>query len=408
MSKKSQTYQPVLFPINPKDKKISELRSKLDSLKDRSKDYDSLNSQYKQLLVDFSLMNEAKQRLEYEIKQRESEYNRRISDLKSENETLKLGLNDKMTNSKKIFSENDIIEREIELKKEEIKNLNERLSNISFQYDKDRKKKNDLVEFAQNLHDDIIKQSNQICKLKEDNICLTKICQENEKYLRLRDNDIHELSNELTENDYDLQNLNNKVNINENNLNKMKNKYNSINEMNIELSNNINKMEKEFDELRNENNLMKNELINERALRIELGNNNEKLNNILIQRERILNQINHDNENIKLINAQYKNRKDTNKIQNEKLKNQVNILENQNLNLIKEIDNILDEDRRMKEIISRKTRITSLLQNNNDTLERSLNNLDKNNDNYSYEINQQSSPRFTYHCYDYDSEHKFI
>ena len=170
MSKKSQTYQPGASQLNPKNKIISELTSKLDSLKERSKDYDSLNSRYKQLLVDFSLMNEAKQRLEYEIKQRESEYNRRISDLKSENETLKLGLNDKVTNTKKIFSENDIILREVDLKKEEIKNLNEKLNSISFQYDKNCKNKNDLVELAQNLNDDIIEQKNQIWKLKEDNI----------------------------------------------------------------------------------------------------------------------------------------------------------------------------------------------------------------------------------------------
>ena len=103
---------------NQKDKKISELRSRLDSLLKNSKDYDSLNNRYKQLLNDFSVLNEAKLRLEYEIQQRESEYNRRISDLKAENETLKLGLNDKMTSSVKINTENDTIEREIALKNE--------------------------------------------------------------------------------------------------------------------------------------------------------------------------------------------------------------------------------------------------------------------------------------------------
>ena len=398
---KSQTYEIGSSENNQKDKKISELRSKLDLLKQHSKDYDSLNSQYKQLLNEFTLMKEANHRLEYEIRQRESEYNRRISDLKAENETLKLGLNDKMTNSKKIFSENDIIEKEIYLKNEEIKNLNKRLSDVSYQFDKDFKNKSGLVNLNQNLHNIIIEQNNKICKLKEDNINLTKICQENEKYLKYGEDDLHNLSNELNENSYDMQNLSNKVKLQEDSLNNLQNKLTSCNNKNLILSNNIKKMEKEFDEYRNDNDIMKNELINENALRIGLENDNEKLNNILMQKERYLAQINNENNNVRLINEQYKNRKDITEIQNDKLKKQIIILENQNNTLINEIDNILEEDRKMKEIIKRKTRITSLLQNNNDTLEKSINNLDKCNNNYGYDFNQKSSPRFTYHYYEY-------
>lgn len=398
---KSQTYEITSSENNQKDKKISELRDKLDKLKQQSKDYDSLNSQYKQLLNEFTLMKEANHRLEYEIRQRESEYNRRISDLKAENETLKLGLNDKMSNSKKINSENDIIEREIILKNEEIKNLNDRLSDISYQFDKDFKDKSDLVNLAQNLHNNIIEQNNKICKLKEDNINLTKICQENEKYLKFDENDIHDLSNELNENTYDMQNLSSKVKQQEECLNNLTNKLNSCNDKNITMRNNIKKMEKEFDEYRNDNDIMKNEIINENALRIELENDNEKLNNILIQKEQYLSKITDENNNIKLINSQYKNKKDIIEIQNDKLKKQVILLENQNNTLINEIDNILEEDRKIKEIIRRKTRITSLLQNNNDTLEKSIINLDKCNNNYDYDFEQRSSPRFTYHYYEY-------
>ena len=398
---KSQTYEIASSEKNQKDKKISELHDKLEKLKQQSKDYDSLNSQYKQLLNDFTIMKEANHRLEYEIRQRELEYNRRISDLKAENETLKLGLNDKMTNSRKINSENDMIEKEIILKNEEIKNLNNRLSDISYQFDKDFKDNNDLVNLAQNLHNNIIEQNNKICKLKEDNINLTKICQENEKYLKLGENDLHDLSNELNENTYDMQNLSSKVKQKEDCLNNIKNKLNSCNDMNITMRNNINKMEKEFDEYRNDNDIMKNEIINENALRIELENDNEKLNNILIQKEDYLTKINNENNNIKLINTQYKNKKDITQIQNDKLKKQVILLENQNNALVNEIDNILEEDRKIKEIMKRKTRITSLLQNNNDTLEKSIINLDKCNNNYDYDFEQRSSPRFTYHYYEY-------
>ena len=384
------------FVNKSKDQKISELRSKLDSLLQNSKDYDSLNNRYKQLLNDFSALNEAKLRLEYEIQQRESEYNRRIFDLKSENETLQLGLNTKVTTSKKLFNENDIIEREIGIKTEEVKNLNEKLKDVSYQYDINCQNGKNLVNLAQNLNNDLISQNEQILKLKEDNISLTKICQENEKKLKRDENDLQILSNQLEENNYDLGNLNKKVSLQENILNDLNNKLNTSKENNISMQIKIKSLEKEFDTLRDENDNLKNDIIDERTLRINTDNDNNNLKNILLEKEAQLNLINNENENIKLINSQNGNNKEKNKIMNNKLKNQVILLESQNENLIKEIDNILEEHKKMKEIIKRKSRITSLLKNNNDNLEQSINDLDSFLNSKAIYQNQQISPRFTY------------
>ena len=88
------------------------------------------------------------------------------------------------------------------------------------------------------------------------------------------------------------------------------------------------------------------------------------------------------------------------KIENDKLTNQIRILESQNQDIINEVDNILEEDRKMKEILTRKSRITSLLRDNNDTLERSINNLDtyisRSYNNYDYSKYMPNSTRFTY------------
>ena len=384
------------FVNKSKDQKISELRSKLDSLLQNSKDHDSLNNRYKQLLNDFSALNEAKLRLEYEIQQRESEYNRRIFDLKSENETLQLGLNTKITTSKKLFNENDIIEREIGIKTEEVKNLNEKLKDVSYQYDINCQNGKNLVNLAQNLNNDLISQNEQILKLKEDNISLTKICQENEKKLKRDENDLQILSNQLEENNYDLGNLNKKVSLQENILNDLNNKLNTSKENNISMQIKIKSLEKEFDTLRDENDNLKNDIIDERTLRINTDNDNNNLKNILLEKEAQLNLINNENENIKLINSQNGNNKEKNKIMNNKLKNQVILLESQNENLIKEIDNILEEHKKMKEIIKRKSRITSLLKSNNDNLEQSINDLDSFLNSKAIYQNQQISPRFTY------------
>ena len=386
-----------------KDEKISELLSKLESLKKVSKDYDSLNSQYKELLNNFDLMKEAKLRLEYEIHQRESEYNRRISDLKAENETMKSALNDKMTNSQKIFSENDTIEKEIELKNKEIENLRERLNVLLNQYDINTKNRNNLFDFTQNMQTNILTQKEQICKLKEDNVYLNKVVQENEKFLKLGENDIHNLSKQLNENNYDLQNLNKKLILHEKSLNNLQNQLNSNNNINFGLQNNIKDIQKELIKERNVNAELNNEIILERNLLNDIANENEKLKNILSRKEMQINQFNKENENLKLINAQYNKYKNVNKIRNDNLKNQVSKLEYQNNTLIKEIDNIMNEDRRMKEIINRKERINYLLIDNNNNLERSIYDLDKYNNYYGKDY--PNNTRYTYHYYDY--EHNF-
>ena len=386
---------------NSKDKKISQLQSKLYDLKQRVKDYDSLDQRYKQLLNDFSVLNEAKLRLEYEIRQRESEYNRRISDLKGQNETLQLGLNDKMTNSKKLFSENDILEREIGLKNGEINDLNSKLSDLSYQLDRTQESRNELSKLISNLNENNINQNEQICKLKQDNICLTQICQDNEKNLKFGQNDLNKLSQTIDENIYEIENLNGKVLYHENNVNDLQHKLDSCNDMNLKLQNNIKNYEKEFDDCRNENDGLKNDLLNERSLRAEKENQNEKLNNILMEKERQLNQLCHENDNMQMINRDYNDKNQCYKIENDKLRNQVRILESQNEDIINEIDNIINEDKKMKEVLKRKNRIISLLRNNNDTLEKSINNLDTyiNNSYNTYNENikyQSNLPKYTY------------
>ena len=389
-----------ILKSDSKDRRISQLQSKLYDLKQRVKDYDSLNQRYKQLLNDFSILNEAKLRLEYEMRQRENDYNRRIADLKGQNESLQLGLNDKMANSKKIFSENDILEREIGLKNGEINDLNGRLSDLSDQLDRTQENRNELSRMINNLSDNNINQNERICKLKQDNICLTQICQDNEKNLKMGQNDINKLSQKIDENTFEMQNLNNKLVHHEDNVKDLQNKLDSCNDMNIKLQNSIKNYEKDFDTLRSENDVLKNDLLNERNLRAEKENQNNKLNVILMDRERELNQLSHDNDKMQMMNRNNNDKNKMYKVENDKFRNHVRILENQNENLINEIDNILNEDKKMREVLKRKNRIISLLRDNNDTLEKSINELDAYINNNSCNIYQTdyktNSPRNTY------------
>jgi len=381
-----------IIPKNTKEKKISELSSKIDLLKQRSKDYDSLYNEYKFLLNEFIALKKSKERLENEIQKNEFGCGDKIISLKEENKKLQLSFNEKTFDAKKLFNENNLIERELPLKEEEIKNLKEKLNDISSQCYKIDENKNNLINIAQNLNKNILNQKEQIIKLKEDNICLTKICQENEQKIKQGQNEIKILYNQLDEINYDLNTLNQKESLKEKNLNNLNEKLNLSKENNIQLQKNINKLEKEFDEYRNDNDNIKNELLNERTLRINIENDNKKLKNILIQKETELNQLNNNNKKIKFFNDKNKN---NNIIKNDKLKKQVILLESQNNNIIKEIDCILNEDKKTKKILTRKERISFLLKDNNNILEKSINDLSNfinNNENYKEE---EISPRFS-------------
>lgn len=379
-----------------KNDEISQLQERIKELTEHQKEHSSLNQRYKQLLSEFSKLNEDKKRLEYEIKQREIEYNRHISDLKSEKQSLKLGINDKLINSKKIYSDNNLLERELALKDEDIDALNMRLNDISHQYDAIEQHNNNLAKVLDNLSKGNIDQKNQIIKLKQDNICLTKMCQDNEYNKRNIDKDICELSHQIDEYNYDMNKLGKNDECYKNDILIMTKKLNEINDINSDLQKKIKNLEKEFDDCRNENDNLKNEILNIRTLRVEKETSNGKLNLILMDNERKLKSLMRDKDNLQMMNQESKNTNYIYKMNNEKLKKQVDILEQQNKDLINEIDNIITEDKKIKEVMSRKNRITSLLKDNNETLEKSINDLDQYINNYDNQDYNSNSQMYTY------------
>ena len=114
----------TLYNKEDKDLLVSKLNSRITQLEQNEKDYDLMIQEFKQLQNDVNLLNEAKLRLEYEIKQRDETYNKRINDLKSDNENLKNALNDKLCVNKKLFEEKNCLENQLKSKNDEINDIN--------------------------------------------------------------------------------------------------------------------------------------------------------------------------------------------------------------------------------------------------------------------------------------------
>ena len=105
---------------NEKDKIISQLKAHVFELELKEKDCNTLNERYNQLLRDIAQLNDCKLQLECEKKLRDEKYNKSLCQLQGENENLQLSFNEKLSSNKEIFSENNCLGKEIELKDAEI------------------------------------------------------------------------------------------------------------------------------------------------------------------------------------------------------------------------------------------------------------------------------------------------
>ena len=388
-----------------KDMLISQLKAHIFELEQHEKDYDCLNSKYRQLQNDCSLINEAKIRLEYELKQKDECYNKQICDLRAENENLLLNCNEKMALNKKLYAENDTLCKQLDLKNQEICELNNRLNDLMCQLDQSNEDKNGLEKMVQGLNDIKSSQKIEISKLVEDNKKLTKIAQDQDRNIKLSEQERQKLCQQIDESNYDLKNLNGKLQSREENLNFLQGQLDENKNLNLKLQGTLKDYERQLDNYKNENENLKNNLNKERMVRNEEEKRNEELANMLSDRERELTRLNNEFESSKNLNAKMNEDKLNITNENDKLRNHILVLTNQNQKLIAEIENIIDQDEKMKEQLMRKDRITALLRSNKSTLDQSLNSLDdflnrsaNNETNFRSggKMGMSNSPRYTY------------
>ena len=379
---------------------ISQLKAHIFELEQHDKDYDTLNHKYRQLQNDCTLLNEAKLRLEYELRQKDENYNKQICDLRNENENLQLGYNEKLSVNKKLFAENDSLSKQLDMKNEEIRELTDRLNELLAQLDRSQEDRAALERHVQGLNDVKMSQKTEITKLIEDNKKLSKICQDQDRSMKLSEQECHKLASKLDETNYDLKNVTGQLRSREENLNFTQGQLEENKNLNLKLQSTIRDYERQFENMRNDIDGLKNNLLREKQSRNEEEKRGEQLEGIIQERERELNRLGNDIENMKVMNQRISDDKMNGQIENDKLKNHIMVLTQQNQKLIAEIENILDQDEKMKEQLSRKDRIVSLLRNNKSTIEHSLNNIDdflnRSNNNAFKTQSNNVSQRYTY------------
>ena len=377
-----------------KDILISQLKAQIFELELREKDFNILKERYCNLEHEVAALNECKLQLECEKKMKDEKFNKNINDLVRENETLQVKYDEKLCNNKNLYSENNCLGKEIECKEAQICELNMKLNNLMNALHVNEGERNNLNKLVNGLTDIKCQNNVKLSQLIEDNKTLKSICQEQKYALEVGDRDRISLSNDLDVKNCSIENLNCEIKKKICEENKLQSELNKINCINLEFKDDVKNCDAQLSELKCDNNNLKNNLCTEKAINDSTNQKNMQLSSILKDREEKLTMLNHDLEAIKILQNNARDKNCVLKDENVKLRKHILVLSDLNQTLINEIENVICEDQKMRNVLNRKDRINSVLVSNRCRIDKSLNNLDD----YINGEKRCNSPKYFNHC----------
>jgi len=345
------------------DSTISNLKSRLFDLEQQEKDHNALKAKLSQLRSQFQLLTSTKNKLEQELKQKDDTYNQRICNLRSENENLQLGYNEKLSLNKKLFTENDLLEKEIEDRDNELNELRNKLNDLNNNFNQSLADKGDMENQVAKLKAIKAAQLNDINKLTKENKNLSQIVADQDKKLQKAQEDIAAMENQSQENDINIQNLNIKLRSLMDDIANTQTALNKNNLDNRNLDDKLNDLNNQCENLKCENADLNNNILKEKSLVADKQRQNDNLNAIITEHEMQLNDLSDKYNTLNAMYSQATNDSKNSQIENGKLKEHIMLLTQQNQKLLGELENIKDQDLRMKTLISRKEQSSAILRN---------------------------------------------
>ena len=345
------------------DSTISNLKSRLFDLEQQEKDHNALKAKLSQLRSQFQLLTSTKNKLEQEPKQKDDTYNQRICNLRSENENLQLGYNEKLSLNKKLFTENDLLEKEIEDRDNELNELRNKLNDLNNNFNQSLADKGDMENQVAKLKAIKAAQLNDINKLTKENKNLSQIVADQDKKLQKAQEDIAAMENQSQENDINIQNLNIKLRSLMDDIANTQTALNKNNLDNRNLDDKLNDLNNQCENLKCENADLNNNILKEKSLVTDKQRQNDNLNAIITEHEMQLNDLSDKYNTLNAMYSQATNDSKNSQIENGKLKEHIMLLTQQNQKLLGELENVKDQDLRMKTLISRKEQSSAILRN---------------------------------------------
>ena len=319
---KTKCLSGTLYNKEDKEVLVTKLKTEISKLEQEDKDYESLNEEYKQLENDVNLLIQAKLRLEYESKQREESYKKRLSDLQSENENLKNALSDKLCVNKKLFDEKQCLQNQLKSKKDEITELTNKLNSLNNRMNTSENDKNILQNSINELNNVKETQKNKISKIR----------------------------------------------IYSTNLNNLQNNIDKSNELNSKLNKDLQSLEQTYNEFQIDQQNMIDELNKQHIIRQNEEKNNNEMRKILCEQKNKLQCLNKDYSCLNNMHNKKRCESDMYQIENGQLEEHMVILTKQNDELSDEINNIIKDDNQMANILNRTDRMSTMLKTNDNII----------------------------------------
>ena len=324
--------------------KISQLKSQLIQLEEDDKAYNDLLKKYRQLQNEYQLINEAKNHLEYEIRQKNETTCKILNDLKCQNIDLANELNEKNSIYQKLYSDNENLFRNLEDRKQENENFcktvadNENMiNNISQDKSQCENEAMILNDTSKKNQDNINKLCNQLDSLKLKN-------QNQNDELNAKNIEVNKNQKCLNEVKSDNTNLNNKINMKNSSLDTIQKQLSIANKSILDLQNELNNLEQAYAKGKEQLENLKANYQNEHYKRIQAENDNAKLEGILKDRDNTLSKLTCINEALKRDQDKLLNLKDKLMSDVERYKNHIQVLTEQTEKLTNELQRIIDED----------------------------------------------------------------
>ena len=236
--------------------------------------------------------------------------------------------------NRKLYNDNSNLVKSLEANYAETADLRDRLDEALEIKNRFIEEKLLLERNINILNDTKFSQKIEINKLIEDNQKLVRLVGENEKTIKNLEGDRIKLLSRNEEINFELKNTLGKLKTREDNLNYTQQTVDDLKLRNGKLQFNLNECEKQIEILRDDANILGSNLQNERSGRLEAEKTINQLQNFLGDRDKEINKYLSEIEALRQTNNRISDEKFILSNENERLKNHIMILTEQNQGVI--------------------------------------------------------------------------
>ncbi|KRX09613.1 hypothetical protein PPERSA_09283 [Pseudocohnilembus persalinus] len=354
-------YSPAKFDSDQKDVLISQLKAEIFELRQNERDFSELSSHLKNLEHRYQILSDEKLRCEHDLRLRNENNLKTISNLKTDIDSLKSGLTEKHIENQEIRAENMALKEISDHRSLDINRLKNELSQLNDYNSRQNQEKMELQEDLAIVKDQKRNALQEIDTLmiKQENLLQRN--SEQEKLIRQLEQEQQQNKKQINSHRSKIEQLELELKLKLEQHQQTKGQLQESLEQISGQSQEIVKLQDMVEKYKQESNQYQKQLQNEQSKNHELGNQIVSLEQIIQSRE---SQIDEQRKEILQIKQAHADAIDINEkaqLDIQQLQRNVDQLQEQNRQLSNELLLFSDQDEQIRQILNRKNRVSELL-----------------------------------------------